>query len=177
MKVLQLFAVFFTGIMIISCTSPRDKAENQIISLEQTVYSDTTGLIDKTKVSELVNLYVDFAGKYPNDIKSPVFLYSAANVSVNLMDSQKAIELFDRLMVEYPDYEKVPECLFMKAFIYDNNLQEYDKAKEVYLEFLEKYPDDEFADDARASINNLGKSLEEIIREFEEKNLSLSDTV
>jgi len=49
MKVLQLFAVFFTGIMIISCTSPRDKAENQIISLEQTVYSDTTGLIDKTK--------------------------------------------------------------------------------------------------------------------------------
>jgi len=93
------------------------------------------------------------------------------------MDSQKAIELFDRLMVEYPDYEKVPECLFMKAFIYDNNLQEYDKAKEVYLEFLEKYPDDEFADDARASINNLGKSLEEIIREFEEKNLSLSDTV
>jgi len=177
MKALQFLTFLITGLIIISCTSPRDKAENKVIDLETIVYSDTTGVIDKEKVSVLINLYIDFADKYPDDVKAPVFLYSAANVSMNLMDSQKAIELFDRLMAEYPDYEKVPECLFMKAFIYDNNLQDYDKAKEVYLEFLEKYPDDEFADDARASIDNLGKSLEEIIQEFEQQNLSVSDTI
>ena len=75
-------------------------------------------------------------------------------------------------MTEYPDYEKASECLFMKGFIYDNNLQDYEMAKKIYLEFLEKYPDDEFADDAQASIDNLGKSLEEIIQEFEMKNLA-----
>ncbi len=177
MKALQSLTILITGLMIISCSSPRDKAEKKIIGLETTIYSDTTGVIDKTKVSDLIVQYVDFADKYPDDPKTPDFLYSAANVSMNLMDSQKAIEIFDRLLVEYPNYNKASECLFMKAFIYDNNLQDFDKAKEFYMEFLEMYPDDEFADDAKASIDNLGKSLEEIIQEFEQKNLAASDSL
>ena len=155
-----------------SCTSPQEKAESKITDLEAIVYTDTTGVIDKAKVAELIDSYVAFADQYPENTKAPDYLYSAANVSMNLMDSHKAIELFDRLMAEFSDYSKISECLFMKGFIYDNNLEDYEKAKEIYLEFLEKYPDDEFADDARASINNLGKSLEEIIEEFERQNMT-----
>jgi len=36
-------------------------------------------------------------------------------------------------------------------------------------EFLEKYPDSDFADDARISLQNLGKSPEELIKELEER--------
>lgn len=172
MKKLNLLTLFFIVLVVISCISPREKLENKIIDLETAVYSDTTGIIDKSKVADLIGLYVDFADKYPGDVKTPGYLYSAANVSMNLMDSQNAISLFDRLMTAYPDYEKASECLFMKGFIYDNNLQDYEMAKKIYLEFLEKYPDDEFADDAQASIDNLGKSLEEIIQEFEKKNMT-----
>lgn len=169
------FIVF--SVILFSCTSPRDKAINEIIELEKSVYSDTTGIIDKTKVAELIDHYVSYADKYPEDSKSPEYLYNAANVSMNLMNSQKAITLFNRIMKEYPGYEKNAECLFMTGFIYDNNLQDFDKAKEIYEEFLDKYPDDEFADDAQASIDNLGKSLEEIIEEFEQKNKAISDTI
>ncbi len=177
MKTIGFLTLIALLTFVYACKSPRDKAENKITEFEKTVYSDTTGVIDKSKVAELIDLYVNFADKYPNDPKSPGYLYSAANVSMNLMDSQKAIQLFKRLMAEYPDYEKDSECLFMIGFIYDNNLHDYEKAKEIYLEFLEKYPDDEFADDAQASIDNLGKSLEEIIREFEQKNQAVTDTI
>ena len=165
------------SVLLFSCSSPRERAIDEIDELENSVYSDTTAVIDREKVGELIDIYVSFADKYPEDPKSADYLYNAANVSMNLMNSQKAIILFDRVMTEYPDYEKNAECLFMKGFIYDNNLKDYDKAKEIYEEFLERYPDDEFADDARASINNLGKSLEEIIEEFEQKNQAISDTL
>ena len=36
--------------------------------------------------------------------------------------------------------------------------------------FIDKYPDHELADDAATSIKNLGKPIEEIIKEFEKEN-------
>ena len=53
--------------------------------------------------------------------------------------------------------------------MYENNLGDLNAAKSIYEQFLEKYPDDEFADDAAVSIKNLGKTPEELIKEFEEQ--------
>jgi inosine/xanthosine triphosphate pyrophosphatase family protein len=39
----------------------------------------------------------------------------------------------------------------------------------IYELFLQKYPDNDFADDARISIENLGKTPEELIKQFEEQ--------
>ena len=54
----------------------------------------------------------------------------------------------------------------MKAFTYDNEMGEKEKAKALYTEFLEKYPNDDFADDTKFLLENLFKSNEEIIQEF-----------
>ena len=72
-------------------------------------------------------------------------------------------------MNNYPDFDKTPQCLFLKGYIYENNLGDLDMAKSLYEEFLQKYPDDDFADDAEVSIKNLGKTPEQLIKEFEEK--------
>ena len=42
-------------------------------------------------------------------------------------------------------------------------MQQYDEAKKLYREFLDKYPGHELAEDAMVSIQNMGKSLEELI--------------
>jgi hypothetical protein len=55
----------------------------------------------------------------------------------------------------------------MEAFTYENTLGNIGKANELYNKFLYKYPDHELADDARAAIKFLGKSAEEMVREFE----------
>ncbi len=59
--------------------------------------------------------------------------------------------------------------MFLKGYVYENDLRDLETAKKIYEEFLVKYPDDEFADDAEISIKNLGKSPEELIKEFEEQ--------
>jgi TolA-binding protein len=88
---------------------------------------------------------------------------------MNMRRPQATIALFDRIINEYPDYEKSPSALFLKAFVYEDQLQDLENAKHYYELFLEKYPESEFADDAEVSLQNLGKSPEELIREFEEK--------
>ena len=72
-------------------------------------------------------------------------------------------------MTKFPDNPKTPVCLFFKAYIYENLISNFDKAKETYLLFIEKYPDNEFVKDARAALMNIGKTPDQLVREFEEK--------
>jgi TolA-binding protein len=63
---------------------------------------------------------------------------------------------------KYPDSEKTPNAIFMIGYIYANELQDNDKAREAYEYFIENYPDNVLVQSARWEIENLGKSLEEI---------------
>lgn len=55
------------------------------------------------------------------------------------------------------------------AFIYENQLHGAEKAKKLYEEFMKKYPDHELAKDVKFSLDHIGKSDEELIKEFEAK--------
>jgi TolA-binding protein len=81
---------------------------------------------------------------------------------------KQAIEFFERLRSEYPDYPRTADALFLEAFVYDDQVKDYAKAGELYRLFIEKYPNHPFAKDAEASLNMLGKSNEDLIKEFEE---------
>ena len=61
-------------------------------------------------------------------------------------------------------------CLFLQGFVYESQLHNIIRAKEAYTEFIRKYPRHQLAKDAQFSIENLGKSDEELIKMFEEKN-------
>ncbi len=152
-----------------SCGSSNEKDAAEIKTAEDTLFSSSEGFIDKAKALELVDLYVDYANSYPDDSMAVEYLFKGAEFCLNLGEGQRAITLYDRVIQEYPDFRKVPECLFLKGYVYENYLGDLDNAKAIYLEFIEKYPDNEFADDAEISIQNLGKSPEALIRQFEEQ--------
>ena len=152
-----------------SCGSSNEKDAAEIKTAEDTLFSSSEGFIDKAKALELVDLYVDYANSYPDDSMAVEYLFKSAEFCLNLGEGQRAITLYDRVIQEYPDFRKVPECLFLKGYVYENYLGDLDNAKAIYLEFIEKYPDNEFADDAEISIQNLGKSPEELIKQFEEQ--------
>ncbi len=119
---------------------------------------------------DLINAYVAYADTLKKDPDAPRFLFEAGNLAMNLNQNTRSMELFNRIIYQYPDFEKVPDCLFLLGYIYENNLQNYGKAKEIYEDFLRRYPDHDFADDARISLQNLGKPLEELVKEFESRN-------
>jgi tetratricopeptide (TPR) repeat protein len=90
-------------------------------------------------------------------------LLKAANLAKSIPAyATKAVALYDWFILKHPDHPKAGQALFLKAFTYDNDLNDDDKARALYTEFLEKYPRDDFADDAAMLIQNLGKSDEEL---------------
>ncbi|MBN2174242.1 MAG: tetratricopeptide repeat protein [Bacteroidales bacterium] len=168
-KLTGFFFLAVTVSVMLSCSSQKDKLDSQIKALEQSLFSDENKTIDRTKARELIDAYVQFAADYSKDARAPEYLFKAGDMAMNMNMPHKAIEIFDKIMNNYPDYEKTPQCLFLKGYVYENDLKDLDMAKKIYEEFLQKYPDDEFADDAEISIKNLGKSPEDLIREFEEQ--------
>jgi TolA-binding protein len=162
-------ATLITVIVLISaCGSPRNKALEKVNDTENKTFSES-GLIETKFVDELINAYVSFADQFPEDSLSPGYLFKAGDVAMNTNRSNKAIELYDRIIDDYNDYRKAPEALFLKGYVYENNLGRLDKAKAIYEEFLQKYPDNDFADDAEVSLKYLGKSPEELIEIFQRK--------
>ena len=170
MKIIQLLAVaIITSLVVASCGSSHDRLAGEIKVMEDSLFADATKMIDKQMAQELIEKYLAYADAFPEDPETPGTLFKAGDMAMNLNMPQNAVDIFDRIMNEYPDYEKTPQCLFLKGYVYENDFRDLPRAKEIYEEFLEKYPDDEFADDAAISIQNLGKSPEELIKEFEEK--------
>jgi len=74
------------------------------------------------------------------------------------------------LLERDPDHERAPLALFYKATIVGDVLREDENAKIYYQEFIDKFPEHPLAESAKESIKLQGKSLEEIVKEFEEKN-------
>jgi TolA-binding protein len=177
MKILRflLFSIIISGLVIQCSTDPKAK----IISLEKKMSAENFSLDEKgmETADELVREYINFAESHKDSPEAPDFLYKAADLSLNTNKSKQALDLYNRIIYQYPDFKKVPECLFLMGYINENYFQDLGKAKEIYESFLQKYPDHDFADDARISIENLGKSPEELIREFEAKNKLKQDTI
>lgn len=170
MKTARLFILLAAlTIVLVQCKSdPKAK----INSLEKKIASESFKL-DETGVktaNELISAYLDYAEKFKDNPEAPEYLYKAADISLNINKSKEALDLYNKIIYQYPDFKKAPECLFLVAYIYENNFQNYGKAKEIYELFIARYPNHEFADDAAISIENMGKSPEELIRMFEEKN-------
>ncbi len=153
-----------------SCSSPQGKKMSAIMDMEKAIFSEENIMFDRAKANELINTYISFADEFPDAKETPEFLFKAGDMSMNLKMPQKAIQVFDRVLKNYPDYEKAAQCLFLKGYVYENEIGDLNAAKKIYEDFIAKYPNDEFADDAAVSIQNLGKSPEELIKEFEEKS-------
>jgi TolA-binding protein len=56
----------------------------------------------------------------------------------------------------FPESSNKYKALFLTGFVYSEQLQDYDMAKEAYQKVVENYPDCDLADDAKFMLENLG---------------------
>lgn len=186
MKNILKYGVFTLIIAVCACGDKSEKANN---STEQsTKQVDVKNLnvenlvkeiekreeaykVRKTTVGtegrELMEAYVAYEDRFGNRENAPEYLFQAARIAMSEELTVEAIRCFDRLYNEYPKFKERPVALFYKAFVQENLAQNLDEAKVTYELFIKEYPRHEFTDDAQASLDNLGKSPEEIIRGFE----------
>lgn len=127
---------------------------------------------DKTKAAEFIKTSEALAAlvEKKNTDQYVDVLLKAAGLAKTVENPQKAIELYSRIADGLPTHKKAPTALFMIGFVQENDLGDMAKAKATYESFLQKYPNDpDFADDAQNAIKMLGKSPEDIIKEFEKQ--------
>lgn len=177
MKKSTTFLLSVVMIMVISCGPSRDKVISQIQTLEKSLFSPDAVSFNKEKADSLLALYEVFIKENPKDSLSPGYLFKAANIVMNSGNGARALSLFDQYVKDYPDKPKASLCLFFKAFVYENIMQDMDKARETYLLFIEKYPSDDFTKDAKMALMNLGKTPDMLVREFETKKRADSTRV
>ncbi len=172
-----LILLIISTFLFQSCTNNNAESNGEevvtirdINDLEEELFGEMTTTPDIEKAKQLLKMYIIYADQNQNDSLAPEFLFKASDISMNISDAKATIALFNRIMRNYPDYKNIPTIMFLKGFVYEDQLNDYANARKYYLEFLEKYPNSDFADDAVVSLNNLGKSPEELIKEFEKNN-------
>ena len=158
------------ALFFVACSNKENEKIVKIQELEKTVFNDKTQTYDKEKSKELITLYVEYAKENPKDTLAPKYLFHAGELAMSLSFGNEAIQYFNGVNVDFPNYEKAPTALFLEAFVYETQIFDTQKAGEIYKQFVAKYPKHELADDAQASINNLGKTPEELVKEFEAQN-------
>jgi len=166
-KVLMLF-------MLLGLTACQDSKETVLEAIkvaEGNLYGNQGDNFewDPAKAQDVLTAYNRFTGSYTTDPATPEYLFKTAEIYKSLKEYPKAVDCYKRIIDNYADYEKASTSLFLLGFSYENDLKNYAKAKDVYQQFLEKYPTHELADDVEFSLKNLGRPVDEIIKEMQEK--------
>ena len=160
----RITLLVFAAVLMAACGPSREDRINQIEDFEDSIFEIAIAA-DPNVADQLTALYVAFADKYPGDSLSPVYLMKAAEAQGNVLHTSRSVELFDRIITEYPDFEDVPMCYFLKGNSLELNSQ-LDEAKAAYEEFIAKYPDHYMAEQTRKMLPRIGMSPEEMLADI-----------
>lgn len=133
--------------------------------------NDTTG-VHREVAEKLLLAYEDFLKHHSFESISKEYQFRAGELAKAINKPHLAIKHLNGLLERDPDHERAPLALFYKATIVGDMLNEDENAKMLYQEFIDKYPNHPLAESAKESIKLQGKSLDEIVKEFEKKNKS-----
>lgn len=143
---------------------------NEIKAIEAELFKNPNAETNKVKANELIQLYKGFVDNNREDALAADFLFKAGEVAEGLNKHQLAIEYFNRVVNEYPEYVKRPEALYLTGFINETKLEKFGEAKTIYERVIQEFPNHILAKNATHAIENLGMSDEELIQKFEALN-------
>ena len=144
------------------------QAQQRIRAMEDSL-SDKA-LFDRRRLMALRDVYAAYADRYSQDSLAPDMLRKAASTSGDVGEHDRAVALYDRLIKDYPQWHRTPDVYYFRAFEIENGLGKKGEAKTAYEEFIAKYPDNQFADDAAKMIEYMQYSDEELMEKFRKMN-------
>jgi len=154
-------------------TQPRAREQYaaNVKEAEAKMRASQSGEFNPEIANALIKAYLDYANTFTGDTLAPDYFYRAGEIAARGGNYDQAIFLFNTVADKYSEYKYVVEAMYEEAMIYDSKLPGNDaKAKVIYEQIIRNYPKHKLAEDAKIAIANLGKSDEELVKEFEKKN-------
>lgn len=128
--------------------------------------------LDKVLGTKAIQVFLDFVYYCKEDSACSIFLIKTAQVSQAIQNYQQSKIALETCINDYPDFKNKPAALFLLGQLYDEPLQLNDekKAKDIYQQILKEFPKSEWAVSAQGAMSFIGKSDEEIVKQFEKQN-------
>lgn len=152
--------------------NPIDTHEERLAEIDkhtEILFSDSLNFNNQSAL-KLLTAYNEYIKHHSFESDSKDIQFKAGELAKAMNKPHVAIQHFNGLIERDPKHEKAGLALFYKAMIIGDMLHEDELAKKTYQEFIDKYPEHPFVESAKASIALQGKSLDEIVKGFEEKN-------
>lgn len=128
--------------------------------------------MDMSLASKAIKAFADYAFYCESDTLSPVYLIKGAQIAISINNANQAKVLLDRCISNYPKFRNKPAAIFLLAQLYDEQhlLNNEEEAKKLYEQLIFEYPKSEWAANAKGALKLMGKTDQEIINEFNQKN-------
>lgn len=139
------------------------------------------GQIDKETMTLFVEKATAYAEIHPDDTLSPHFLLYAGIFQMDIALSTpseskrnarffQAVDIFNDLTQQYPDYKNLPYCYYYKGQIYENMGRTSD-AEGEYRELVHRFPDTDLGRNIAEYLKVQGyeKSPDDIMHEISQK--------
>jgi outer membrane protein assembly factor BamD (BamD/ComL family) len=109
----------------------------------------------------------EFLSRYAGHPLTPQVLKQLAMLDQQDGKIDLAISRYEQLLRRFPQSDQADEAQFMIAFISEEYLKDFDRARQAYQAVIDKYPNSELAASARRLLPNVGRDPEEWV-EFED---------
>lgn len=128
--------------------------------------------IDVTVANKAIKAFADFAQYCNTDSLAPVFLLKAGQIAQSINNMPQAKISYEKVIEDFPNFKNRGAAMFLLAQLYDEPqyLNNEDKALELYNRIISLYGGTEWAANAAAARDLLGKSDDQIVKEFLKKN-------
>lgn len=157
-----------TGTTADSTRTRAAEAVARIRAQEDSLFNNA--VFDRRDALALRDVYLAFAKNNPLDSMAPEYVFRAAGVSRTLGEPQRTLELYDRVIKDYPGWDRLPDAYYLRAFTIDSDLGKKGEAKTAYEEVIDRFPDHPFARDAKQMIENLQYTDAELMERFKRMN-------
>ena len=110
-----LVPIIFLLIFSVACNNTplteQQKLEYEISKLEEKLHNEIEP--DKEKAIAMIDKYLDYTEKYPDDSLSPEYLFKAAEIAMNFSQPHNAIRYLTQIEDNYLKYPKYPTAIFL----------------------------------------------------------------
>ncbi len=129
-------------------------------------------VLDPKLANEAIVLFNGFGSNCAKDSLAAEFLLKGGQVAQAINKYSKAEELYKKCAADFPKYKNRAASLFLLARLYDEEsmLNNETAARIIYSQILLEYPNSPYANDSKACLNNMGKTDEQLVKEFIKKN-------
>lgn len=158
MRLLSLGTILL--LLLSGCNQTEEVSAQRISELEEQVRTGTAP--DTVLINTLLASYHQYNEGHPGDSLIPYYLLREADLLQGVFhDNQKALEIYSSLTSNYKDHEVAPQAMFMKAYVWDENLDNKDEAAKAYQQMIQTYPNHTLSNDARNLLMLLNDTLSE----------------